>query len=302
LNTSEYSFVQKYYKNRTVAEEIYYFSRRRWLAVHCSESDPKGRPIIIRYLWGKPLTLRDSSDLHRIFHALNAFKPRTVYVSVNLYRRIRFREDVLDYLNNVYLRTPSWDIDSELNWWRHTLEVARAIVDVLEKHGVVKSVYLIWSGRGVHVHIHERAISSSVLKKYHPIDVTYSIVEYVIGRVKSFLNELNINKGTRIKVENLMDPQRVFTAPLSLHKKLNVSCIAFKPEEIDSFDLSWINPENFKHNLKWRLYEVGEADELALKAFQTIGPYPKPYGSGRRRRHKPLDEAIRKYLPKDDML
>ena len=263
----------EYYNKESVKREIYDFCKDRWVALHCEGKDKDGRPLLIRYVKDKPLVLKDKDSVVLTIRRFLGLRPRTFYATVNLYRKLRTKEDALNYYENVYARTPSWDIDSKPEWWRHTLEVARLVVDFLEKHGVVSSVYLKWSGRGLHVHLHEKAISEDVYAKVPALDLSYAIVEYSLRKIREKVKELNTRHGVEIKVENLMDPQRVFTAPLSLHKHLDVACVAFRPDALDSFDPSWLDPNNFKHDPSWRKHVEGEADELALKAYGEVGPY-----------------------------
>ncbi len=268
-------FVYEYYRRSDVVREITDFLRDRWVAIHCNIKMHDGRPLLLRYHKGKPLCVRSEAEFLSLLNKLAKFKPRTFYGSANLYRRLIIKEDALNYIENVYARTPTWDIDSRLEWWRYTIEVGRLIVNELEKFGVIKSVYLKWSGKGLHVHIHERAISKEVYSKISPLDVAYCIVEFILKRIENKIKALNLSYHLSIKVENLMDPQRVFTAPMSLHRELDVCCIAFKPDDIDDFDISWIDPAISKNNPRWREFEEGEADELAMRAFKEIGPYPK---------------------------
>ncbi|RLE74771.1 MAG: hypothetical protein DRJ44_06970, partial [Thermoprotei archaeon] len=216
--------VSEYYRRSEVRKEIVEYCRNRWVAVHCEEKMKDDRPILLRYYKYKPLTLSNLEDVDFILSGYSKLKPRTFYATSSVYKRILTRDDVLDYFGNILKRTPSWDIDSRVEWWRTTLKIAKALVKILEDNGVRESIYLKWSGRGLHVHINENAISSELYSKVPPLDLTYSIVEYVTIKVQKSLNEINASEGTSIKVENLMDPQRVFTAPLSLHRFLNVVC------------------------------------------------------------------------------
>ncbi|MEM3922402.1 MAG: hypothetical protein QXG25_05950, partial [Nitrososphaerota archaeon] len=71
----------------------------------------------------------------------------------------------------------------------------------------------------------------------------------------------------RIKIENLMDVQRVFTAPLSLHRELDLVAVTIKPDELENFDLDWARMDGFRYWSDWDLFEEGEGDELALRAL-----------------------------------
>ena len=290
-----YSSVLSYYANPQVKAEIAKYCRDRWVAVHCEKFLKNGRLVLLRYYKGKPITISHPEDVDFILEKFKILKPRTFYATANLYFRISSRSDVFDYIENVYARTMFWDIDSKLEWWSTTLKIAKVIVQLLEAHGVRESIYLKWSGRGLHVHLHEKAISAKLYSKIPPLDLTYSLVEYVTIKCQHILNKINTEENTMIKVENLMDPQRVFVVPLSLHRTLYTSCIVLPPEDIDSFDLSWLNPQSYKHQRVWEKFKEGEADELALKAFKSIGGYPKPLPG--RRRKKSLEEQIWKYLP-----
>ncbi|HDH06827.1 MAG TPA: hypothetical protein ENF87_00490 [Thermoproteales archaeon] len=295
--------VYKYYSRTKILEEITSFLRNRWIAIHCEKRMEDGRPILLRYWKTIPLNVKSIGDTVKILKHFKSLRPRTFYGSANLYRRLETREDALDYLNNVYARTPTWDIDSRVKWWKETIEVGSIIVDFLEKEGLYNSVYLKWSGRGLHVHIHERAFSQEIYEKIHPIDLSYSIVEYVLEKVQSKIEKINLEKNVQIKVENLMDPQRVFTAPLSLHRELDISCVAFKPEDLDNFEIEWTNPANPVHDENWKEYEEGEGDELALKAFRRIGPYPKPSRPGRRRRKtRKIEEEVQELVFKEPVV
>lgn len=267
------ALVAKHYRDARVIREVSDFLRGRWVAIHCERRMEDGRPLLVRYWEGKPLRVESGEDLAKVFSRLRHLGPRAFYGTANIYRRLDSREDALNYSGNIALRTLTWDVDSTPEHWRATLEVARAIVDELEREGVVKSVWLKWSGRGMHVHVHERALPEDFLAKKGALDVTWSAVQLILERVKDKVQSVNARYGSKIKVENLMDPQRVFTAPLSLHRELDVVCVALKPEDLDSFEPSWTHPSSFKHNPDWRVFEEGEAVSLAEKALREIGGY-----------------------------
>jgi hypothetical protein len=271
-------WVSEYYSNPRVVEELFNYGRDRWIAV---EGSSKGR-VFVRYNRdGTPLRLKDPSDVNRLLKGFWFIKPRSFYGSANKYGRLSANEDLED-VSNILYSTPTWDVDNEVERWRETMAICRMIVDELERENVVKSVYLKWSGRGCHLHISEEAFSREFLEKNHPLDAAFAVVEYIIKMVKPKLTGVAI--GT--KIENKMDLKRVFTLPLSLHRELDYSCVCFKPSEIEDFDLSWVDPENFRHKPVYKDFEKGEADELAEKALSIVGGYfkrvaPMPSGSVR---------------------
>jgi len=224
--------VEKYYENSIVRNEITEFCRNRWVAIHCEHKTSDGRPMLVRYDKGRPLTIKSPNDIQYILRRFRGLKPRTFYATASIYSKLETKEDALNYEKLVIAKTPTWDIDSKPEWWKATIEVIKIIVKALENEGVKNSVYIKWSGRGAHVHIHEKAISNKIYSKYKPLNIAYGIVEYIIRKIKSSIIKVNMEFKTEIKVENLIDPQRVFTAPLSLHTQLNVNCIAFKTDQL----------------------------------------------------------------------
>ncbi len=276
MRRMEYPEVVRYYRDARVKREILDYCKNRWIAA-------AGPHAFVRY-WanGAPLKLESDSDFERLFQEHKRARPRTIYASVNVYRKLETTDD-LEKPENIILTSPIWDIDGTLEHWRDIVEVARVVVDFLEKEGVVKSVFIKWSGEGMHVHINERAFSEEVRRKVHPLNIAYSVVEYVIEKVKPKLRELERKLESGVKIENIIDAKRVFSVPLSLHKRVDLACVCLKPEDVDSFDVSWADPYNPKHSERWREYEEGEADSLALKAFAAIGGYPGWTGTGEKR-------------------
>ncbi|MEM2087627.1 MAG: hypothetical protein QXF52_02995 [Thermoproteota archaeon] len=259
------SWIFNYYSNPKVVGELFNYGRSRWIAIEGS-SDKR---IFVRYDRKKaPLRFKEASDINRIIKGFWFIKPRSFYGSVNKYYRLLKSSDLED-VSNIIFSTPTWDVDNAVENWRETLRVCRLVVDELEKEKIAKSVYLKWSGRGCHIHVSEEAFSKELLKRHHPLNVAFAMVEYMVRRVKPKLTGFDSN----IKIENKIDLKRVFTLPLSLHRMLDYSCVCFKPDEIESFDLSWADPKSFRHKSVYKDFEIGEADELAEKALSTVGSY-----------------------------
>ena len=270
----------EYYSKPIVRKEIVDYSKNKWIALHTTRGGEEGG-LFIRY-WkksGDPLYISKEEEIDGLIKRFLGLGPRTIYASVNVYSVVS-RESIEDPKYIVYT-TPIWDIDGTIEHWEKMIEAARVIVEFLEKEGVSKSVYLKWSGRGIHVQIHERAFSKDILSKYHPLDIAYSIVEYVLKKTTKRLVEIAKEAPSEerpLKVENEIDIKRVFTVPLSLHKFLDYSAVCFKPNEIDNFTLDWAKPDVLKHNPDWRVFVEGEADNLAINAIKEIGGYFKKVG------------------------
>jgi len=283
---------EEHYSRVDVQREIVDFCKDRWVAAHYEDSE--GKLVFRRYLRKKPLKIKDIKDFSRIIN-LRGNILRSIYATANVYWRTESVEEVYD-LSNIRGCSPVWDIDGTLSNWRATLEVVKEIGAFLNDRGVEKSLFFKWSGNGCHIHIHEEAFSDELLRKRHPLDLAYAIVEYVNSKISQKLRE-TLLKG-RITVENKVDPTRVFTCPLSLHRELNVVCVCFKPNRLSEFTPEWIQPSSFRHDSSWREFVKGEADEIAEDAYKTIGGYPLRYRR-RRRRTVPLDRQVVKWLQRD---
>ncbi|MCX8205016.1 MAG: hypothetical protein N3H31_05145 [Candidatus Nezhaarchaeota archaeon] len=282
----------KHYSKPEVKEEVARYSKDRWVALHCEQRDSKGRRLFIRYDEAKPLTIQTPSDVEKLLARFKKHKPRSFYASSNLYAELA-KAASAPSIGSVYACTPCWDVDNGLHGWRDTLELCEELVSLLDKEGVAKSVSVFWSGRGAHVRIHHLALSSEVRANIPPFDAAYAIVEYIVKKMDGA--RLNALKASGPRLENRMDPQRVFTCPLSLHRDLDVVCICVPLNKLCDFDPSWIEPDRYKHSGGWDVYEEGEADDLAMRAYEAIGGYPLRRG---RRKYERVDKAIVRALTK----
>ena len=297
--------VLKHYEDELVKREIARFSAGRWVAIHCQTLDKKGRPYLLRYLRQKkmktPLTIDRPEAITRLMERFKKLKPRTFYASINVYKKLSAAEDTRN-LENIAYCLPTWDIDNKIEKWEATVEVAREILKFLRLHGVKDSVFLKWSGNGMHIHIHNRAFSEGILERIHPLDIAYSVVEYVNMKLHGKYLEIAAKHSARnLRVENKIDIQRVFTCPLSLHRSLDVVAICIDPNMLDDFSISWVSLGNFKHWEGWNRYIEGEADSLAIKACETVGGYPLRRTPRMKAKKKiGVDELIMKWIKKSN--
>jgi hypothetical protein len=271
----EFEEVIEYYSRPLVRKEISDYCQGRWVAIECS---PQGEGRFFLRYWrrdGPPLAISRTEDIGRVLHRFGRLRPRTLYGSVNVYSKLETAEDTEEE-SNIACASPIWDIDSDVERWRETMQTADVIVRRLEAEGVSKSVFVNWSGRGAHVHVHEKAFSKDLLSKHNPLDIAYSVVEYVCRLIKQdmarFSGKLR-EQDVAPKVENKVDLKRVFTAPLSLHRQLDLSAVCLKPDQLGDFDIDWAKPQVLKHNEAWREHVEGEADDLAEKAVREVGTY-----------------------------
>jgi len=289
--------VSRHYSNPKVQEEIVRFSRDRWVGIHCAKKDAQGRLHLVRYLGRAKLPLRiskleDIPKLLKIFHSL---QPRTFYGTANVYKKLSKPEDVID-LTNIKACTPTWDIDNTVEKWAATVEAALEIISFLESNGICRSIFVKFSGRGAHIHVHQEAISPTLRERINPLDIAYALVEFTRLKLQSKFNDIMLrHNADSLRVDNEMDVQRLFTSPLSLHKELDRVCVCIPINELNNFTLAWSRVDDFKHYWDWNVYTPGEADELTQKAYETVGPCPT-LPRLRRRRHPPLDKQITKFL------
>lgn len=259
--------VEAHYSRPEVAREVAEFAVGRWVAL---EGSFEGRRVFIRYFRGVPLTVRSPGDVLSLISRYRRLGARTFYATVHVYRDISSRGSVED-LGNVAYTTPFLDVDGSLERYSAVLEVVRVIVEFLERYGISRSVYVLWSGEGAHVRVNERAFSGELLSRYHPLAVSYAVAEYVLRSLREKLDA--VARSAELRVENLVDAKRVFTAPLSLHRQRDVVAVCFKPDAVTSFDPSWVDPRSYRHDPSaWRSYEPGEADTLALEALRSVDP------------------------------
>ncbi len=287
MENTTYDDVVEYYQNFTVREEISAFCKGRWVAIHCEKKTPQGVPFLVRYKGWKrkvPLVIREEADVTKLLSLFSKLSPRTFYGTINQYEKLESQED-MDDEDNMKCTTPIWDIDNAINEWEATIKAAKLIVDFLKDNGIKKSTFVKWSGNGAHVHLNSSAFSDEAYKRIGSLNVAFATVQFVIKSLTKELRDLvESTKSRYLAVENKIDPKRIFTAPLSLHRSLFRSCVCVLPEDLERFDISWTNPQSFRHDIDWDKSTPGEADSLAELAFSKIGPCPY---TGRLQRRKP---------------
>lgn len=195
---------------------------------------------------------------------------------------------------------PTWDIDNAPDKWKATIAVAKEIVDLLASEGVSRSVFLKWSGKGIHVHIHHKAFSPSLLLRIDPLDIAYAVVEYVNRQLRPRYSKIAERyQAGELNIQNEMDLQRVFTCPLSLHRSLNLVAVCFPTDAIESFTPEWANPQSYRHWNGWSRFKTGEADRLGEKAHKFLGFYSLKKSARSIKQREKATESITKWLGKE---
>lgn len=272
--------ILSHYARDCVQREISRYSRGRWVAVHLNYGTSP-RMVRYRYVGGEAGALRieEPGDVERIVRAYGG-RIRSFYATIHRY----------DWPgpcpSRIISSMPSWDIDLLVDEVEPALRAAADLISTLERYCVTKSIIVKWSGQGVHIHVNDQAFSPSLFEAWSPLDVAYAVTEFILRRCG--------DPGGGVRVENKVEPGRVFTSPLSLHREVDRVCVCIPPDEVLSFAAEWASPKSFRHHFGWDRFEQGEADVLAIKALETIGPYPRE--KKRKRVHLPLDYEIDRLL------
>ena len=178
--------VIEYYSRPEVKKEIYDFLIDRWAGL-----EGEGKKWI-RWEGDKPLRLSSPDDVARLVKRYHYLKPRSFYGTIERFKRLETRSDVTEnYEENVSLVTPFIDIDildeSMINrGWVYVRKIVETITSFLHGHGVIESVYVVWSGAGMHLRINEHAFRE-VLIEHHPLDVAFAVAEYILESLKPHL-------------------------------------------------------------------------------------------------------------------
>ena len=263
--------VLEYYSRDYVCKEIAHFLKNRWVGI---EGEDKKW---IRWSGDKPLTINEPGDIPKLIRRYMFLKPRSFYGTIEVFHKLDSRKDVMEnYSNNVLYTTVFIDVDivdeSLLeDTWRYAIKAAKLITEWLKEEGVTNSVYLLWSGAGIHIRVHERAFKDP-LQHYHPLAIAHAFAEYVLLKLRPQLLNIIRECNGAIKIENLVTMKRVFTAPLSIHRRLERVAIAFSPDKIEEFNLEWTNTNQpvYESGI-WSQYKEGEADDLAWRALRAVG-------------------------------
>ncbi|UXD21687.1 hypothetical protein IPA_06810 [Ignicoccus pacificus DSM 13166] len=245
---------KEYYSKQEVREEIADFLKNRWAAVEGRIGEEK---LFARYLDGEPLWIRDPEDVTKVLERYPW--ARTFYGTISVYE-----DKPLGKLKGITL---FWDLDCDYEI-EPCLKGAQLISEFLERHGV--KPWVKFSGRGFHVHVNENCYPWE--RERDPFALALQVERYVVKSLENKLRELEL---MGMKVETLVDPARVTTSPLSLHRELDRAAVAMKPEALKDFNLSWSDPNNFKHDPEaWRTCE-GSLEELVQKARSWSPPRPQ---------------------------
>jgi len=258
----------KHYLRPWVAKEIAGFLRGRWAALEA----PGKRWV--RWRGNRPLVVESPRDVPKLVAEYRGV--RSFYGSIEVFTSLKDRRDFEEgYGHNVAAATPFIDIDivDEArvdDVWSCVVEAAEAIYAwVCHEKGVCRSIYMLWSGAGMHVRIVEKAIPR--VPGVNPVTAAYALVEHILRSLGPRLKAIVEKCSGAIKIENMVAEKRVFTAPLSLHRRLDSVAVPIAPEDLGSFNPSWSSPENPRYRPKlWNRFVLGEAQQLLEEALRSV--------------------------------
>ncbi|HIE23953.1 MAG TPA: hypothetical protein EYP68_06965 [Candidatus Korarchaeota archaeon] len=288
----DFDQILHHYRESFVINEIADFCKKRWISLF-------GKRVLRYDVRGTPLRILGPAQVSDLLERYSFIEPRSFYATSALYKELERRECVDDE-SNVLTYTPYWDIDNDPEKWRATVEIVQEILDLLEREGIHESAYIMWTGRGMHVNIHQGSISPEIVKKHGALNVAWAVVEYIKGKLLGKLHDIREKHDSfKLRVDNEIKPKNLFSVPLSLHRQVNSVVVCIKPDDLCCFDPSWSNPGCYRHSKEWRRFSPGESDYLVEKAIQLYGGYPYPLRSTRYRRKEPrVEDMIRKWLQK----
>ncbi len=260
---------REYYRGERSAE-VAVFLEHRWAAAARGD-------LWLRWVDGdRPLVVRGPGDVE----GLAAQGWRSFYGTIELFSRLEDRSDVEeDYPRRVVAATSFIDVDIVdeslvREAWIYAVEAGRVLAEALCRLGVCRSVYLLWSGAGLHVRVHEDALRGG--HGLDPVEAAYLAAEAAIREARGDLEAIVSRSGGAVKVENVVARKRLFTAPLSLHRRLDYAAVAFRPDAAGSFTLSWAEPGTLVHDPEaWRSAVPGETARMLREALEKLGRAPE---------------------------
>ncbi len=288
--TLSHDEILKYYSRKEVKKEVADFCRNRWVALF-------GKKVVRYDERGIPISIGKSAQVTEMLERFSSIEPRSFYATSALYLNLYGREDVEDE-DNVISYTPYWDIDNDPRKWRATVEIVQEILNLLEVEGISNSIYVMWTGRGMHVNLNQGSLSPEIVRRYGALNAAWAIVEYIRGKILGKLHDVREKYDAfELRVDNEIKPKNLLSVPLSLHRSVDSAVVCINPDDICSFDPSWSDPNSFKHDRDWRRFSLGEADELVKKAIQIYGGYPYlRFGTKYRRKEPRVEDMIRKWI------
>ena len=101
MTSNYYKEILEHYNNPKVQSEIAEFCKNRWVGVQCETLDTHGKKVLVRYLGRRriPLQIHHPMDVKNLVLRFISLKPRTIYATANLYRRLTKEEDVVNLSN-----------------------------------------------------------------------------------------------------------------------------------------------------------------------------------------------------------
>jgi hypothetical protein len=116
-------------------------------------------------------------------------------------------------------------------------DAGQFFIDYLRKHGIKKSIYCLYSGGGIYVHVHHALFRSGATwnqgDREHAFRSVMMAFNALIAEISgNFLAKYPKHEG-KVKFDKLNNQKRKFKAIFSIHRKLPFAVIPLNPEHIE---------------------------------------------------------------------
>lgn len=149
-------------------------------------------------------------------------------------------------------------------------DAGQFFVNYLREHGIKKSVYCLYSGGGIYVHVHHELFRAKT--EWTPEDreqaarsLTVAYNALIADISKNFFEQYPEHEG-RVKFDQLNNQKRKFKVIFSIHKRLPFAVIPLDPEHIEiDFDKAKLplSSEVLAEGTTWyQGYDIGELPRL----------------------------------------
>lgn len=261
---------------------------------YCLEGADKMRALNADYGWYKrgdergTVRLTNLSDYlaliqkHRTIYAtLDFFEPSVWGISEKWDEHKGAPAMPIGTFRDCLAFTPSVDIDSIKGTNNEDIttssEIKTAVeaagqffVDHLRKHGINKSVYCLYSGGGIYVHVHHALISAkpewSPNDREHAFRSVTMAFNALIGDISRKFFEQHPEHEGKVKFDRLNNQKRKFKVIFSIHKRLPFAVIPLNPEHIQiNFNKAQLplSSDTLTDGKRWyQSYDLSEKDSL----------------------------------------
>jgi hypothetical protein len=223
-----------------------------------------------------------------LYTTLDLFEPSVKMVSERWDQVRGAPERPIGTLANCLAFTPSVDIDSIKGANGKDIvsspqikaaveDAGQFLIDYLKEHGIKRSIYCLYSGGGIYIHVHHALFRSgpdwSHEDREHAFRSVMMAFNALIAEIsEKFFEQYPEHKGN-VKFDKLNNQKRKFKVLFSIHRKLPFAVIPLDPEHIEiDFDEARIplSAEVLAKGEQWyQSYDLNELPRLK----ELLKPY-----------------------------